>query len=149
MHYPPADGKIGLLMVIKVQLAITAERVGSEWVACCPAIDVASQARTKEAARGSLQEAIELWFESCMSRGVLDEALRDAGFVQVENPPSAAEYVVTARPSWATAQASEVGLRESPSFRVAKSQGKQFLEGLMPCVIPDASGFSYASIPLD
>ncbi|MEA2463349.1 MAG: hypothetical protein QOJ98_1096 [Acidobacteriota bacterium] len=50
------------------------------WVATCPLIGVTSQAKTADAARQCLQEAVELWFESCVERGVLDHALREANF---------------------------------------------------------------------
>jgi predicted RNase H-like HicB family nuclease len=50
------------------------------WVASCPLIGVASQASTAGEARRCLQEAVELWFESCIERGVLEQALREANF---------------------------------------------------------------------
>jgi predicted RNase H-like HicB family nuclease len=50
------------------------------WVATCPKVGVASQGKTADDARRCLQEAIELWFESCVERGVLDQALREANF---------------------------------------------------------------------
>ena len=50
------------------------------WVATCPLIGVATQAETAAGAKGCLQEAVELWFESCIERGVLDQALREANF---------------------------------------------------------------------
>jgi predicted RNase H-like HicB family nuclease len=50
------------------------------WVAACPLIGVASQGPTADAAKACLQEAVELWFESCIERGVLEQALREANF---------------------------------------------------------------------
>jgi len=50
------------------------------WVATCPLIGVVSQAKTADDARRCLQEAVELWFESCVERGVLDHALREVNF---------------------------------------------------------------------
>jgi predicted RNase H-like HicB family nuclease len=50
------------------------------WVATCPLIGVTTQAKTADDARRCLQEAVELWFESCVERGVLDHALREANF---------------------------------------------------------------------
>ena len=50
------------------------------WIASCPMVGVVSQGKTAEDARRCLQEAIELWFESCVERGVLDQALREANF---------------------------------------------------------------------
>jgi hypothetical protein len=43
-------------------------------------VGVVSQAQTANGARQCLQEAVELWFESCVERGVLDQALREANF---------------------------------------------------------------------
>jgi predicted RNase H-like HicB family nuclease len=50
------------------------------WATICPLVGVASQGKTAEEARACLQEAVELWFESCVERGVLDQALREANF---------------------------------------------------------------------
>lgn len=47
------------------------------WIATCPQIGVASQGRTASEAKACLQEAVELWFESCIERGVFDQALRE------------------------------------------------------------------------
>jgi len=50
------------------------------WVSLCPQIGVASQGATRAGAKAALQEAVELWFESCIERGVLEQALREANF---------------------------------------------------------------------
>src|SRR5436305_8512237 len=52
----------------------------TRWIATCPLVGVSSQGKTAVDARRCLQEAIELWFESCVERGVLDQALREANF---------------------------------------------------------------------
>ena len=56
-------------------------REGGTWIAWCQAIDVLSQAETEQGAKEALREAVELWFESCLARGVLAEALLHVGFV--------------------------------------------------------------------
>lgn len=53
---------------------------GRRWSAGCPSLNVYSQGTSKEDAKHCLREAIELWFESCLERGTLDEALRESGF---------------------------------------------------------------------
>jgi len=58
------------------------------WVAGCPSLDVYSQGTSEEDARRSLREALELWFESCIERGVLHQALQELGFRP--NSPGAA-----------------------------------------------------------
>jgi predicted RNase H-like HicB family nuclease len=50
------------------------------WVAWCPLLDIASQADSLDSAVQSLESAVEGWFESCLDRGVLKEALRESGF---------------------------------------------------------------------
>jgi hypothetical protein len=50
------------------------------WSAGCPSLNVYSQGSSKEDAKRCLREAIELWLESCLERGTLDEALRESGF---------------------------------------------------------------------
>jgi len=52
----------------------------TRWLAACPLVGVASQGATSEEARECLRVAVELWFESCVERGVLDQALREANF---------------------------------------------------------------------
>jgi hypothetical protein len=39
-----------------------------------------TQASSRPAAMKSLREAVRLWFDSCIERGVLDKALKEAGF---------------------------------------------------------------------
>lgn len=50
------------------------------WVASCPKVGVVSQGSSANDAKRCLQEAVELWFESCIERGVLDQALRESNF---------------------------------------------------------------------
>ena len=57
------------------------------WIATCPLIGVVTQGRTLADAKRCLQEAVELWFESCIERGVLDQALREANFRPSGSPP--------------------------------------------------------------
>lgn len=65
-------------------------------------VGVATQGTTADDAQRCLQEAVELWFESCVERGVLDQALREANF-----RPAAANAPVRRRP--ATAKTSVLG----------------------------------------
>jgi predicted RNase H-like HicB family nuclease len=50
------------------------------WIAVCPSIGVASQGSDADDARRCLDEAVELWFESCIERGTLERALRESNF---------------------------------------------------------------------
>ena len=64
-----------------VRLEIATRRDGDQWIAWCLPLDVLSQGDSKPKAVASLREAVQLWFESSIQRGVLDDALREAGFV--------------------------------------------------------------------
>jgi predicted RNase H-like HicB family nuclease len=50
------------------------------WMAICPSIGVASQGTDAADARRCLDEAVELWFESCIERGTLERALQESNF---------------------------------------------------------------------
>lgn len=73
---PLAHRSIGGL---SAKLLARTRHKGSVWLAWCPPLDVMTQAETEQRAVESLREAVELWFESCISRRVLDEALVEAG----------------------------------------------------------------------
>jgi predicted RNase H-like HicB family nuclease len=60
------------------------------WIAICPRLDVVSQGDTEPLARKALQEAIELWVQSCLERETLEEALVECGFHRTsQDEPSA------------------------------------------------------------
>ena len=50
------------------------------WIAVCPEIDVASQGTSADDAMRCLEEAVQLWFESCAERGTIERALQDSNF---------------------------------------------------------------------
>lgn len=82
-------------------LAFVRKEKKDRWVSVCPRIGVASQGRSAAEAKKFLQEAVELWFESCLERGVLDQAMRESGFRPLqsgEEPASDSERVLM-RPS--------------------------------------------------
>ena len=59
-----------------------------------------TQAGTMKKAQESLREAVELWFESCIERNALDEALKELGFSELalgETPADGAETVAVVR----------------------------------------------------
>ena len=65
-----------------VRLPAWFHRDGRQWLAWCPEIDVMTQGPTRKGSLESLREAVELWFESCIERGVLDAALKEVGFTE-------------------------------------------------------------------
>lgn len=56
------------------------------WIAGCPALDVYSQGTSEEDAARSLVEAVTAWFESCLERNTLEEALLELGFEETDEP---------------------------------------------------------------
>lgn len=103
----------------------------------CPVIDGATQARTKKQALENLREAVELWFESCVSRGVLDQALRESGIRRVsiamdfQNPGS----WVTVRTRQTPDQA--VSITDTIRFQIPKGRGENCLEGFIPALLAE------------
>ena len=89
---------------LKVRLEAAFRQEGGCWLAWCLPLDVMTQAENKEAAFRSLKEAVELWFESCVKRGVLEEALAEVGFQPIkpgESVPENASVVELDRASQA------------------------------------------------
>ena len=104
-----------------------------DWVVWCPGIDVMTQARTKKKALESVREAVELWFESCIERGVLDKALQEVGFRKVprnEETPEDVDFVdVIRRP------ATQPSPKERMSFSLSHDKGSDYIEGTIPAYI--------------
>jgi predicted RNase H-like HicB family nuclease len=65
---------------LAVKLEAATKKDGDHWLARCVPLDVTTQADSKAAALHALKEAVELWFESCIERGVLEQALEESGF---------------------------------------------------------------------
>jgi len=75
-----AQGMVESILLQVNLRAFVRKETKKRWSAICPMLGVASQGTTEDEAKRCLQEAVELWFESCVERGVLDEALREANF---------------------------------------------------------------------
>lgn len=54
------------------------------WVASAPQLDVVTQGGTFEEAKQNLQEALMLFFESCLRRDTLGQVLADAGLTKFQ-----------------------------------------------------------------
>lgn len=65
---------------VKIQLSCYVRREADHWLSVCPRLDVASQGDSEQQAMDAIHEALGLWFESCLDRGVLDQALSELGF---------------------------------------------------------------------
>jgi len=85
-------GSIALL----VRLTCFGYQDGDLWVAGCPTLDVYSQGDSLADARHSLEDAVGLWFESCIERGTLEQAMKELGFrpISSQRTAEAAEDVV-------------------------------------------------------
>ncbi len=68
---------------VKFKLPFEIKKDNSWYVASCPILDVHSQGKTKQKARGNLIEALSLFFFSCIERGTLSDVLKQCGFKPV------------------------------------------------------------------
>lgn len=79
----------GSVVSYKVKLEYKVRLDGRDWLAWCVPLDIMAQATSKKRAIKSLQEAVELWFGSCIERNVLHQALLEVGFHKAKpgDPP--------------------------------------------------------------
>lgn len=68
---------------VVAKLDVWLRRDGRTWLAWCPRIDVMTQDSTQKGVLEALQEAVRLWFESCIDRNVLEEALKEVDLKRV------------------------------------------------------------------
>jgi predicted RNase H-like HicB family nuclease len=64
---------------VELQAFVRSDPEG-RWIAVCPSIGVASQGINTDDAKRCLDEAVQLWFESCIERGTLERALQESNF---------------------------------------------------------------------
>lgn len=77
---------MGEMITLQVRLrAFVRKETKARWIAVCPSVAVASQGNSVDDAKRSLRDAVELWFESCIERGVLDQAMREVNFRPLAN----------------------------------------------------------------
>lgn len=67
---------------IGVPLKVVKDPTINQWVADCPCLGIVTQAKTERKAAEAFEEAVELWFDSCLERNTLDQALTELGFVK-------------------------------------------------------------------
>lgn len=124
----------GSVVALSIKLEAATRQEGNVWLAWCLPLDVMTQAETKQRALKSLKEAVGLWFESCIARNVLDQALLEAGFyktkagevlpkdasvVKVREPrplpasafPAKRDYIEVSVPAYIAAQCNSERLR--------------------------------------
>ena len=66
------------------QFTAIIEREENEYVALCPALDIASQGNTVEEARKNLKEALELFFETASKQEVRERLHGEVFVTQLE-----------------------------------------------------------------
>jgi predicted RNase H-like HicB family nuclease len=72
---------MGETIKLDIQLrAFVRQETRRRWIAVCPMINVATQGTSEADAKRCLREAVALWFENCIERGTLQQALRECGF---------------------------------------------------------------------
>ena len=115
-----------------VKLDIWLRKDGKAWLAKCPGIDLVTQAPTRKGVLVAIQEAVSLWFESCIGRNVLNEALEDLGFDKspwdVKNDPLPRSNFIAIREL-----ASEEIPKDDFSFSIDSRKNDDFsVEGFIP-----------------
>lgn len=65
------------MKMLPVQMEIWPE--GDHWLARCAALDVTTQGSTADEAMYNLNDALFLFVESCLRRGVWEQVLQEAG----------------------------------------------------------------------
>jgi predicted RNase H-like HicB family nuclease len=84
---------------ITVKLACFVRQEQRGWVSGCPSLDLFSQGDSEVEAKAALEEAIDLWLESCFERNTLARALQELGwhrFAPGTGAPGQAESIVVA-----------------------------------------------------
>ena len=72
-------------VTLLVRLRCFTEREGDTWIAGCPSLDVYSQGDSQKEARESIEEAVKLWFASCLERNTLAQAMQELDFKPVSS----------------------------------------------------------------
>lgn len=71
------------ILAVKVELRAFVREEDSLWVAACPSLDVYSQGDSRDEAKRNLEEAVQLWIDSCVERNTLGRALQELGWHRV------------------------------------------------------------------
>ena len=75
------------LKLVEYYLVARVEREGDWYVSHCVALPVSSQGETAAEAMGNLIEATQLFLETCVARGTLDQVLRKHKWRPASRPP--------------------------------------------------------------
>ncbi len=73
---------------IQATLPVIFLKEGGMFVAYCPLLDLSTCGETFDEAKKNVGEALDIFFEECVRRGTLNEALGSLGWQKVEGHPS-------------------------------------------------------------
>jgi len=91
---------MGETIKLDVQLRAFIRRdTRTRWIAVCPHLDVVTQGTSAAEAKRQLDDAVHAWFDDCIERGTLDQALRECGFRPAtrEEAGASGEHVTLSR----------------------------------------------------
>lgn len=71
-------------ITFNVSLPFKIKKENGTYISHCPILDVWSQGPSKKAAIENLVEAVQLFLINCYKRGVLDQVLKESGFVPLK-----------------------------------------------------------------
>jgi predicted RNase H-like HicB family nuclease len=83
INYTPREGELILKKIhIKSKIPVLYVREGKSFVAYSPALDLASCGPTMPEAKKNFEEALDIFFEECLSMGTLSAVLESCGWVR-------------------------------------------------------------------
>jgi predicted RNase H-like HicB family nuclease len=71
----------GSTIRFNISVPIDIRQEGDMFYASCRPFDVHSQGNTEDRVKVNIVEALQLFIESCFERGVLDQVLKECGFI--------------------------------------------------------------------
>jgi len=69
------------IIILTAHLPFKIKKRSKWFVSSCPILDIYSQGRTEQEAIKNLEEALSLFFISCLEIGTLDQILKNCGFI--------------------------------------------------------------------
>lgn len=63
-----------------MNVPVSVKQEGAWFISRCDPLNLFSQGQTEQQAIENIQEAVELFIESCYERGTLEQVLKDCGF---------------------------------------------------------------------
>jgi len=69
---------------IKFNLPVSIIKEGKQYIAYTPALDLSSCGKTSKIARSRFEEAVEIFFDELIKKGLLEKALLDLGWKKIK-----------------------------------------------------------------